>query len=84
MHDDFPGCSVAKTLHSQFRGPGFNPSSGNYAATMHFFTFIYTLLNNNKFQLKGALGSEKPPSVGGKLGVKALMPQNVVVHFLAK
>ena len=26
---DFPGGPVAKTLHSQCRGPRFNPSSGN-------------------------------------------------------
>ena len=26
---DFPGGPVAKTLHSQCRGPGFNPWSGN-------------------------------------------------------
>jgi len=26
---DFPGGSVAKTPHSQYRGPGFNPWSGN-------------------------------------------------------
>ena len=25
---DFPGCPLAKTLHSQRRGPGFNPWSG--------------------------------------------------------
>ena len=27
---DFPGGPVAKTLHSQCRGPGFNPWSGNW------------------------------------------------------
>ena len=27
---DFPGDPVAKTLHSQCRGPGFNLGSGNY------------------------------------------------------
>ena len=26
---DFPGGPVAKTLHSQYRGPRFNPQSGN-------------------------------------------------------
>ncbi|XP_057385688.1 uncharacterized protein LOC114235713 [Balaenoptera acutorostrata] len=26
---DFPGCAVVKTLHSQCRGPTFNPWSGN-------------------------------------------------------
>ena len=26
---DFPGGTVAKTPHSQCRGPGFNPLSGN-------------------------------------------------------
>ena len=26
---DFPGGPVAKTLPSQYRGPGFNPWSGN-------------------------------------------------------
>ena len=33
---DFPGGPVVKTLHSQCRGPGFNPWSGNqipHAAT---------------------------------------------------
>ena len=27
---DFAGGSVVKTLHSQCRGPGFNPWSGNW------------------------------------------------------
>ena len=26
---DFPGCLVTKTLHFQFRGPGFDPWAGN-------------------------------------------------------
>ena len=26
---DFPGGLVTKTLHSQFRGPGFDPWTGN-------------------------------------------------------
>ena len=29
-HGDFPGGPVAKTLHSQCRGPKFDPLSGNY------------------------------------------------------
>ena len=29
MEGDFPGGPVAKTLHSLFRCPGFNPWSGN-------------------------------------------------------
>ena len=27
--EDFPGGSAAKALHSQYRGPGFDPWSGN-------------------------------------------------------
>ena len=29
-HQDFPGGSVTKTQHSQFRGPAFDPWSGNW------------------------------------------------------
>ena len=29
INRQFPGGSMAKPLHSQCRGPGFNPSSGN-------------------------------------------------------
>ena len=32
LHWGFPGGPVGKTPHSQCRGPGFNPWSGNYAA----------------------------------------------------
>ena len=62
---DFPGGLVAKTPHSQWRGPGFNPWSGNeiqYAATksLHAATQDSALRNEDQRSLVPQLRPGQP------------------------
>ena len=59
---DFPGGAVAKTLHSQHRGPGFEPGQGTGSRTLQpKMLRVQPKIPQAAMKIKDPMGHDKDP-----------------------